>query len=400
MADWKMPVSYNYNPSYHAYAYGLIYPQGPEQTHPTMGWAEAAYGPAAGVTGSFYSSQAPTQSPPGSPDCPTNNINGHYPSSVVYYADSQSHTQNRRLFLSHNRVRYDQQAKDHDQAGTGSDTPSDSEAHTPDSWSSGSSREGGVPPTDLDLPHWIKKERAYELENGSPDGSEVLSSSLLATAEEPTNLNTGGGEVPALSVPSPPEQLSAQPRKAKARTAFSEGQMNALTDRFNVQRYLTPAEMKTLAGLTGLTYKQVKTWFQNRRMKLKRHQKDNSWVSERYITAGISNASTPHSQFQVDAPILNQDLFTNPQFRDAVFKKSPAQTQSFYPSYARPLSPSQVSNRPQGNWPLPPVVTHYEFPNPSSYVPVSGNGDSGSAVDPGSNPSQLATVHSATQWSS
>ncbi|KAI4900029.1 hypothetical protein NFI96_023284, partial [Prochilodus magdalenae] len=334
MADWKMPVSYNYNPSYHAYAYGLMYPQGSEQTHPTMGWAEAAYGPTAGVTSGFYSSQAPSQSPPGSPECAASNTNGHYPSSVVYYSDSQSHTQNGRLFLSHNRVHYDQQAKDQDQAGTGSDTPSDSEAHTPDSWSSGSSREGGAPPHDLDNPHWVRKEGAYELEDGSPVGSEVLSSSLLA-AEEPTGLKVGGDDVPVVSAPSPPEQLSAQPRKAKPRTAFSEGQMNALTDRFNVQRYLTPAEMKTLAGLTGLTYKQVKTWFQNRRMKLKRHQKDNSWVSERYITAGIQSASSAHSQ---------------------------------------------VSTRPQGNWPLPPAVTHYEFPNPSSYVPVSGNG--GSAVDP------------------
>ncbi|XP_072535094.1 homeobox protein NANOG [Salminus brasiliensis] len=392
MADWKMPVSY-YNPSYHAYAYGLMYPQGPEQTHPTMSWAEAAYGPPAGVTGGYYSPHAPTQSPPGSPECATVNTNGHYPGSVVYYADSQSHMQNGRLF-SHNRVQYDEPAKDQDQAGTGSDTPSDSEAHTPDSWCSASSREGGVPPVELDLPVWIKKEQSYDADGGSPDGNEVVSNSLSA-AEEPTSFNTEGDRVPAVS--SPPEQLPSQPRKAKARTAFSEGQMNALTDRFNVQRYLTPAEMKTLAGLTGLTYKQVKTWFQNRRMKLKRHQKDNSWVSERYIAAGISNGPTAHSQFQVDAPILNQDLFTNPQFRDAVFKKSPSQTQSFYPNYTRPLSPSQVSARSQGTWPLPPAVTHYEFPNPN--VPVRGNND-GSSVDTGSNSTQLATMHNTSQWSS
>lgn len=34
--------------------------------------------------------------------------------------------------------------------------------------------------------------------------------------------------------------------------------MNALVQRFSVQRYLTPAEMKNLAELTGMTYKQVK----------------------------------------------------------------------------------------------------------------------------------------------
>lgn len=129
MADWKIPVSYNYSPSYHAYAYGLMYPQGPEQTHPTMSWAEAAYGSSAGITGGFYSTQA--QSPPGSPECAPSNTDCHYPTSVVYYADSLSHTQNGRLSLSHNRIPYNQEAKNQEQAGTGSDTPSDSEAHTP-----------------------------------------------------------------------------------------------------------------------------------------------------------------------------------------------------------------------------------------------------------------------------
>ncbi|XP_066539404.1 homeobox protein NANOG isoform X2 [Hoplias malabaricus] len=359
-----------------------------------MSWAEAAYGSAAGVTGGFYSPQPPAQTPPGSPESTASIANGHYTSSVVYITDSQSHKQNGRRFLTHDtRVNYDQQVKDQDQAGTGSDTPSDSEAHTPDSWSSGCSREGNVSYVDVELPHWPKKELEYKLDGGSPGSSEVVSSSLSVVVEESSLNNRGEGE----SVTSP-EQLPKQPRKAKARTAFSEGQMNALTDRFNVQRYLTPAEMETLAGLTGLTYKQVKTWFQNRRMKLKRHQKDNSWVSERYIGAGVNNTQIPHFQFQVGAPKQSQDLFTSPQYRNAFFKKNPPQRQAFYSSYTLPLSPSQMSNRPQGNWPLPPAVMHYEFPNTSNCVPVSGNNVS--AVDPDSKPTQLATVHSASQWSS
>ncbi|XP_035387036.1 homeobox protein NANOG [Electrophorus electricus] len=402
MADWKVPLTYNYNPSYHAYAYGLVYPQGTEQSHPNVGWAEAAYGPPAGLNGGYYSSPATSTSPPEITELASTNINGQYPNPAAYYRDPQTHTQNGRLFLSHNGVHYGQQMKARDRAG--SDAPSDSEAHTPDSWSSGSSRGGGNPQGDLDVPPWIKKERAYETDSGSSDGSEVVSSSRSVATEASTSLNLGGdGLLPAPTVvPSPPEQPPAQPRKAKARTAFSEGQMNALTDRFNVQRYLTPAEMKTLAGLTGLTYKQVKTWFQNRRMKLKRHQKDNSWVSERYISTGITNASTPHSQFHVDAPVPSQDLYMNTQFRDAVFSQSSPQVSSFYPGYNLPLSPSQVSTRPQGNWPLPPAVMHYEFPNPSSYVPANGSTgfNSDGAVDPGTNATQMTTTHTVTQWSS
>ncbi|KAK3551813.1 hypothetical protein QTP70_027239 [Hemibagrus guttatus] len=378
MADWKVPVSYNYSPSYHAYAYGLMYPQAPEQTHANMSWAEAAYGSSVGVTGGYYTSQPPSsQTPPGSPEYNNPSSEGPYPGSVVYYTDSKAHTQTGRLFLSHNRVQFDQTSKEQERAG--SDTPSDSEAHTP--------------------------ELANKPDSGSPDGSEVVSSSVSAAAEGPTCVNVDGDyESPAVSATAPySEPVAAQqPRKAKARTAFSEKQMSALNDRFNVQRYLTPAEMKTLAGLTGLTYKQVKTWFQNRRMKLKRHQKDNSWVSERYITAGIPGAQTAHSQFQVDAPILSQDFYNNPQFRDVVFKGSPPQTPSCYLNYTRPLSPSQVSPRPQGSWRLPPAVQHYEFLNPSSYVPVGGNAGTGgdANVDPDSSPTQMATVHNATQWSS
>lgn len=118
-----------------------------------------------------------------------------------------------------------------------------------DSWTSGSSREGGVPRADIDPPIWLKKEQAYKLGSGSSDGSEAVSSSLSVVVE-PSLLNVEGEDGSS-------EQLPVQPRKVKARTAFSEGQMNALTDRFNMQRYLTPEEMKTLAGLTGLTYKQV-----------------------------------------------------------------------------------------------------------------------------------------------
>lgn len=68
--------------------------------------------------------------------------------------------------------------------------------------------------------------------------------------------NLGGDALPPLPNLTPsPARPPAQPRKTRA--AFSEEQMNALIHRFNVQRYLTPAEMKTLAGATGLTYKQV-----------------------------------------------------------------------------------------------------------------------------------------------
>uniref|UniRef100_A0A674JR03 Homeobox protein NANOG-like n=1 Tax=Terrapene triunguis TaxID=2587831 RepID=A0A674JR03_9SAUR len=69
-------------------------------------------------------------------------------------------------------------------------------------------------------------------------------------------------------------------KKAKIRTAFSKEQLQTLHQRFQSQKYLSPQQIRELAAVLGLTYKQVKTWFQNRRMKLKRCQKYNLW-SER-----------------------------------------------------------------------------------------------------------------------
>uniref|UniRef100_UPI00358F0625 homeobox protein ceh-1-like n=1 Tax=Myxine glutinosa TaxID=7769 RepID=UPI00358F0625 len=56
----------------------------------------------------------------------------------------------------------------------------------------------------------------------------------------------------------------------RIRIAFSPSQLGRLERRFRKQRYLTVAERQDLARQLGLTDMQVKTWFQNRRMKLKR----------------------------------------------------------------------------------------------------------------------------------
>ncbi|XP_010182530.1 PREDICTED: homeobox protein NANOG-like [Mesitornis unicolor] len=67
-------------------------------------------------------------------------------------------------------------------------------------------------------------------------------------------------------------------KKAKIRTAFSKEQLQILHQRFQSQKYLSPQQIRELAAALGLTYKQVKTWFQNRRMKLKRCQKHSLWT--------------------------------------------------------------------------------------------------------------------------
>ncbi|KAM6266179.1 LOW QUALITY PROTEIN: uncharacterized protein LJ264_005696 [Porphyrio hochstetteri] len=60
----------------------------------------------------------------------------------------------------------------------------------------------------------------------------------------------------------------------RLRTAFSAEQLSTLESSFQRQQYLGAAERRKLAGRMRLSEVQIKTWFQNRRMKLKRQMQE------------------------------------------------------------------------------------------------------------------------------
>ncbi|NWU74525.1 VEX1 protein, partial [Onychorhynchus coronatus] len=60
----------------------------------------------------------------------------------------------------------------------------------------------------------------------------------------------------------------------RPRTKFSAAQLQELERSFHEQRYIGAGEKRRLAAALNLSQSQIKTWFQNRRMKFKRQTQD------------------------------------------------------------------------------------------------------------------------------
>ena len=71
---------------------------------------------------------------------------------------------------------------------------------------------------------------------------------------------------------SPPgSDIFGKPKKCRrSRTVFTDLQLMGLEKRFETQKYLSTPDRMDVAESLGLTQLQVKTWYQNRRMKWKK----------------------------------------------------------------------------------------------------------------------------------
>ncbi|XP_058063251.1 homeobox protein B-H1-like [Anopheles bellator] len=149
--------------------------------------------------------------------------------------------------------------------GNGSGSTNGSEGRTtPSPGPRDLSAAGGAGATVAGAHHHLLDEHDHEPDSDSDDSCPMDSSSVCSNGgkdEDGNSIKNGLGlsGTPGLSK-----------KQRKARTAFTDHQLQTLEKSFERQKYLSVQDRMELANKLGLSDTQVKTWYQNRRTKWKR----------------------------------------------------------------------------------------------------------------------------------